>query len=209
VRAGWHLYAQLSIQIMTGRAFELLVVRRLKNLLGPTLSLSLTGGSYDGGIDALGTWCVQLQQSGTANVALRRLALAVQCKQLKRAVGPSVVREFEGAVRNWKRELEEHSVNKTGLAGVLGLLCVQPRFTEAAIAVAGRNELPLVLVVLERPPEQHPEHHEDREACIVEFRLNRAARYLLPHMTVSTKKIPCESPLGSPLFFEQISLCYE
>jgi hypothetical protein len=118
------------------------------------------------------------------------------------------VREFEGAVRNWQREQYAGSSGTSSVGGVLGLICVSPRFTEAAVAVANRNAVPMALVVLAYPRGSFSEILEGDELTVVQFRLNAAARLLLPNVIVGTKQVPCLSQQGMRRITKQTILLY-
>ncbi|KAF6005172.1 hypothetical protein F1559_001854 [Cyanidiococcus yangmingshanensis] len=194
---------------MAGQAFEKLALERLLRFLGPTAYLAPTGGAYDGGLDALGRWLVRGSSVAGETERFMQVALAVQCKRMRRAIGPDVVREFEGAVRNWQREQSPAATSFTRVSDVLGLICVSPRFTEAAITVANRNAVPLALVVLAHSRSSLPEAPERDEPVIAQFRFNAAARSLLPNVNIATKKIPFVSLCGCPAVIERLVLDYD
>ena len=67
-----------------------------QSLIRLGFTLTRTGGRADAGIDLLGTWHLP---GGGASGGSPPLRCVAQCKALARAVGPSAVREIEGAIR--------------------------------------------------------------------------------------------------------------
>jgi hypothetical protein len=94
-------------------------------------SLRRVGGASDRGTDLLGTW--------TPPTATRSLRVLVQCKAGAQRVGPSLVRELEGAFAGappgWR-----------GGPGVLALLASQSPATKGVREALGRSRWPMAFV---------------------------------------------------------------
>ncbi|KAI9769816.1 MAG: hypothetical protein M1840_003810 [Geoglossum simile] len=107
-----------------GTLYEYTVASALRRL---GFELSRVGGRADGGIDLLGTW-------GLAGQG-RAMPTLVQCKSSKRAAGPSVVRELEGAFAaapaGWRGD------------GVVGCLVTTQGATRGVREAMGRSAAPL------------------------------------------------------------------
>jgi len=111
-----------------GTIYEYTVQSALERL---GLSLKRVGGKSDNGIDLLGTWSLPSSP--------QPLKVLVQCKALARKVGPSQIRELEGAFvgapPGWRG------------TGVLGLLISQKSATKGVREALGRSRWPMGYVL--------------------------------------------------------------
>ncbi|KAJ5755494.1 hypothetical protein N7533_005037 [Penicillium manginii] len=119
--------------VYVGTHYEYTVLNALRRY---ALSLHRIGGRDDAGIDLLGTWHLPTRERE------RAVRVLVQCKALKTKLGPNLVRELEGALRQapvgWR----------TGeTAGVL----VSPReATKGVRDTLARSSYPLFWLLVER-----------------------------------------------------------
>lgn len=118
--------------VYVGTHYEYTVLQSLRRY---ALALHRIGGRDDAGIDLVGTWHLPERERE------RALRVLVQCKALKTKLGPNLVRELEGAIRQapvgWR----------TGqTAGVL----VSPREATKGVRDAlARSSYPLVWMMVE------------------------------------------------------------
>ena len=76
--------------VYVGTHYEYTVLETLRRY---ALSLNRIGGRDDAGIDLVGTWHLPERERE------RALRVLVQCKSLKTKIGPNIVRELEGTLR--------------------------------------------------------------------------------------------------------------
>ncbi|KAJ5354568.1 hypothetical protein N7541_005612 [Penicillium brevicompactum] len=76
--------------VYVGTHYEYTVLKTLRRY---ALSLNRIGGRDDAGIDLVGTWHLPERERE------RALRVLVQCKSLKTKIGPNIVRELEGTLR--------------------------------------------------------------------------------------------------------------
>ena len=111
-----------------GTHYEYTVLETLRRL---RLDLTRIGGRSDSGIDLLGTWDLPSLP--------HPLRIIVQCKALKTKLGPSLVRELEGAFIGapfgWRGE------------GILGLLVSPREATKGVRDALTKSRQPLVWVL--------------------------------------------------------------
>ncbi|KAK2758233.1 hypothetical protein FQN54_004077 [Arachnomyces sp. PD_36] len=111
-----------------GTHYEYTVLQSLRRF---RLSLTRIGGRSDAGIDLLGTWHLPSLP--------HPLRVIVQCKALKTKLGPSLVRELEGAFigapYGWRGE------------GILGLLVSPREATKGVRDALVKSRQPLVWVM--------------------------------------------------------------
>ncbi|CAI7584745.1 unnamed protein product [Penicillium bialowiezense] len=79
-----------SSTVYVGTHYEYTVLETLRRY---ALSLNRIGGRDDAGIDLVGTWHLPERERE------RALRVIVQCKSLKTKIGPNIVRELEGTLR--------------------------------------------------------------------------------------------------------------
>ncbi|KAJ5702145.1 hypothetical protein N7488_009693 [Penicillium malachiteum] len=122
-----------SSTVYVGTHYEYTVLQSLRRY---ALALHRIGGRDDAGIDLAGTWHLPSHEDS------RALRVLVQCKALKTKLGPNLVRELEGALRQapvgWR----------TGqTVGVL----VSPREATRGVRDAlARSSFPLFWMMIER-----------------------------------------------------------
>lgn len=119
--------------VYVGTHYEYTVLQSLRRY---ALALHRIGGRDDAGIDLLGTWHLPERERE------RAVRVLVQCKALKTKLGPNLVRELEGAVRQapvgWRTDQT---------AGVL----VSPREATKGVRDAlARSTYPLFWMMVER-----------------------------------------------------------
>jgi hypothetical protein len=94
------------------------------------------GGRDDAGIDLVGTWHLPERERE------RALRVVVQCKSLKTKLGPNLVRELEGALRNapvgWRTEQ------------TMGMLVSPREATKGVRDAMARSGYPLLWMMVER-----------------------------------------------------------
>lgn len=125
-----------------GTAYELTTLRFLSS---PPLSLSLlrVGGANDKGVDLRGWWDVPPRLPDQKEA--KRWSVVVQCKAEKEKLGPSVIRDLEGAVA--------HGMDGVGGKGVEGrggiaVLVALSGFSPASLILASSSSTPLLLLHL-------------------------------------------------------------
>ncbi len=114
-----------------GTHYEYTVASRLQRY---GFSLRRIGGASDGGIDLVGTWTVPSSQDP--------VRVLVQCKALSQKIGPSLIRELEGA-------LAGAPVGWRG-TGVLGLLVATRPATKGVRESLRRSGWPMAFVACSR-----------------------------------------------------------
>ncbi|CAG8207664.1 unnamed protein product [Penicillium olsonii] len=85
-----HIALPETSTVYVGTHYEYTVRENLRRY---ALSLNRVGGRDDAGIDLVGTWHLPERERE------RALRVIVQCKALKTKVGPNIVRELEGTLR--------------------------------------------------------------------------------------------------------------
>ncbi len=117
--------------IFVGTHFEYTVA---SSLVKYGFSLQRSGGSSDNGIDLLGTWSVPSSPNP--------IRVLLQCKALSQRIGPSLIRELEGAFVGapvgWRGP------------GVLGLLVAERPATKGIRESLGRSRWPMGFVSCSR-----------------------------------------------------------
>ncbi|BEI84955.1 hypothetical protein CcaverHIS002_0503560 [Cutaneotrichosporon cavernicola] len=89
-----------------------------------------------------------LKRDGTPGARIRPFRVVVQCKAERRALGPRIVREFEGTLG--------HLAAQDARVPMIGVLSSQSGFSLASMEHAVRTRVPLLLLHLEggRPDEE-------------------------------------------------------
>ncbi|KAJ5225968.1 hypothetical protein N7468_007193 [Penicillium chermesinum] len=122
-----------SSTVYIGTHYEYTVQERLRRA---GLALDRIGGRDDAGIDLLGTWHLP-ERTGR-----RALRVLVQCKALRTKLGPNLVRELEGALRQppvgWR----------TGQT--VGVLVSPREATKGVRDALARSSFPLFWMMVER-----------------------------------------------------------
>ncbi|KAK2742751.1 hypothetical protein FQN55_007692 [Onygenales sp. PD_40] len=114
-----------------GTHYEYTILQTLRRF---SLDLTRIGGRQDSGIDLVGTWHLPDTHSPP-------LRVIVQCKALKRKVGPNIIRELEGtfagAPVGWRGQ------------GILGMLVSSRESTMGLRQALLKSRFPLVWVFAE------------------------------------------------------------
>ena len=158
--------------VFTGTRYEYLTLSSLRRL---GIELAKVGGSGDKGVDLVGFWHLPQwshtsRQTTPANAVEEtqpkkideKIKVVVQCKRISptaraaRSIGPSVVRELEGAFRGaptgWRAR-----------EGVLGMLVSTRAATKGVIEGMKRSERALAWVLLEEIEDARSEALESKE----------------------------------------------
>ncbi|CAL5868166.1 uncharacterized protein PFLUO_LOCUS2390 [Penicillium psychrofluorescens] len=119
--------------VYVGTHYEYTVLHKLRQC---ALTLHRVGGRDDAGIDLMGTWHLPERERELA------LRVVVQCKSLKTKLGPNLVRELEGALRNapvgWRTEQ------------TVGMLVSPREATKGVRDAMARSGYPLLWMMVER-----------------------------------------------------------
>ncbi|KAJ5826287.1 hypothetical protein N7474_003425 [Penicillium riverlandense] len=119
--------------VYVGTHYEYTVLHKLRQC---ALNLHRVGGRDDAGIDLVGTWHLPERERELA------LRVVVQCKSLKTKLGPNLVRELEGALRNapvgWRTEQ------------TVGMLVSPREATKGVRDAMARSGYPLLWMMIER-----------------------------------------------------------
>lgn len=122
-----------SSTVYVGTHYEYTVLQSLRRY---ALALHRIGGRDDAGIDLAGTWHLPEHEGS------RALRVLVQCKALKTKLGPNLVRELEGALRQapvgWR----------TGQT--VGVLVSPREATKGVRDALARSSFPLFWMMVER-----------------------------------------------------------
>ncbi|OLY85467.1 hypothetical protein AYI68_g337 [Smittium mucronatum] len=131
IRQTIHICRSIS-SVGLGTQYENLVVATL-NKIGAKLTRS--GGACDAGIDYSGPWI--LDPDSNINIHL-----IGQCKNYSSAIGPSVVREFEGVM------------SRQNIDDTVGVLNSPFGFSRKAIEAAMSSKYPLSLMTIKNAPQK-------------------------------------------------------
>lgn len=127
-----HIALPQASTVYVGTHYEYTVLESLRR---HAFSLHRIGGRDDAGIDLVGTWHLPEREQD----ALRVL---VQCKALKTKLGPNLVRELEGAIRQapvgWRT------------AQTVGILVSPREATKGVRDALARSSYPLLWMMVER-----------------------------------------------------------
>ncbi|KAJ6096503.1 hypothetical protein N7486_007249 [Penicillium sp. IBT 16267x] len=119
--------------VYVGTHYEYTVLKSLRRY---ALALHRIGGRDDAGIDLVGTWHLPTHERS------RALRVLVQCKALKTKLGPNLVRELEGALRQapvgWRTDQ------------TVGVLVSPREATKGVRDALARSSFPLFWMMLER-----------------------------------------------------------
>lgn len=119
--------------VYVGTHYEYTVLESLRRY---ALALHRIGGRDDAGIDLVGTWHLPERERE------RALRVLVQCKALKTKLGPNLVRELEGAIRQapvgWRTDQ------------TVGLLVSPREATKGVRDALARSSYPLLWMMVER-----------------------------------------------------------
>jgi len=119
--------------VYVGTHYEYTVLKSLRRY---ALALHRIGGRDDAGIDLVGTWHLPTHERS------RALRVLVQCKALKAKLGPNIVRELEGTLRQapvgWR----------TGQT--VGVLVSPREATKGVRDALARSSFPLFWMMVER-----------------------------------------------------------
>ncbi|KAJ5759580.1 hypothetical protein N7520_006736 [Penicillium odoratum] len=119
--------------VFVGTHYEYTVLQSLRRY---ALALHRIGGRDDAGIDLVGTWHLPTHEGS------RALRVLVQCKALKTKLGPNLVRELEGTLRQapvgWR----------TGQT--VGVLVSPREATKGVRDTLARSSFPLFWMMVER-----------------------------------------------------------
>ncbi|KAJ5539476.1 hypothetical protein N7513_007808 [Penicillium frequentans] len=119
--------------VYVGTHYEYTVLKSLRRY---ALALHRIGGRDDAGIDLVGTWHLPTHERS------RALRVVVQCKALKTKLGPNIVRELEGTLRQapvgWR----------TGQT--VGVLVSPREATKGVRDALARSSFPLFWMMVER-----------------------------------------------------------
>ncbi|KAJ5645274.1 hypothetical protein N7507_011285 [Penicillium longicatenatum] len=119
--------------VYVGTHYEYTVLDSLRRY---ALALHRIGGRDDAGIDLVGTWHLPTHEQS------RALRVLVQCKALKAKLGPNIVRELEGSLRQapvgWR----------TGQT--MGILVSPREATKGVRDALARSSFPLFWMMVER-----------------------------------------------------------
>lgn len=119
--------------VYVGTHYEYTVLESLRRY---ALALHRIGGRDDAGIDLVGTWHLPERERE------RAVRVLVQCKALKTKLGPNLVRELEGAIRQapvgWRTDQ------------TVGLLVSPREATKGVRDALARSSYPLLWMMVER-----------------------------------------------------------
>lgn len=118
--------------VYVGTHYEYTVLQSLRQF---AFALHRIGGRDDAGIDLVGTWHLPEREGE------RALRVLVQCKALKTKLGPNIVRELEGALRQapvgWRTDQ------------TVGILVSPREATKGVREALARSKFPLFWMMLE------------------------------------------------------------
>lgn len=119
--------------VYVGTHYEYTVLESLRRY---ALALHRIGGRDDAGIDLVGTWHLPTHERS------RALRVLVQCKALKAKLGPNIVRELEGTLRQapvgWRTDQ------------TVGVLVSPREATKGVRDALARSSFPLFWMMVER-----------------------------------------------------------
>ncbi|EGG25108.1 hypothetical protein DFA_03354 [Cavenderia fasciculata] len=146
---------EMISNVWIGTEFEKLVIEQLSQF---GFKLNRVGGAGDKGIDLNGVW--EFGET-TFNVI-------VQCKKLKKKVGPSVLREMESTLSRF--------IEKSGTTGnkSIGLIASYSQFTDNVQMEIDSFQPPIIICQI-------------YEQGLLSFMMNRSARHLLPKLTIAKR----------------------
>lgn len=128
-----HISLPPTSTVYVGTHYEYTVLTSLRRY---ALALHRIGGRDDAGIDLVGTWHLPGRERE------RAVRVLVQCKALKTKLGPNLVRELEGAIRQapvgWRT------------AQVAGVLVSPREATKGVRDALARSSYPLLWMMVER-----------------------------------------------------------
>ncbi|CAG8388386.1 unnamed protein product [Penicillium salamii] len=128
-----HISLPETSTVYVGTHYEYTVQGTLRRY---ALSLNRIGGRDDAGIDLVGTWHLPERERE------RALRVIVQCKALKTKVGPNIVRELEGSLRQapvgWRTDQ------------TVGVLVSPREATKGVRDTLARSAYPIFWMMIER-----------------------------------------------------------